>query len=245
MRGAPSRILLPALAVGALLCAPAGHAQAPAAKPVKVLQYLTPDDIDPARLLPAPPADGSPAAQAEIAELHRIIAARTAERLAQARWDDDHEDASAFFATVASGFDLKALPVTAEVLHVVETDASLAAGRAKALFARKRPWVADPTIPTCDPDDKPLTSYPSGHATYGYSLAMTYAVLIPEKAQAFMGRASDYAFSREVCGAHYASDTRASQALSAAVITALLKNPEFQAKLNAARAELKAAGYAK
>ena len=243
-----SRFLLTAIAAAVLIAQP-GHAQAPAAppaaKPAKVLQFLTPADIDPARLLPPPPADGSAAAQAEIAELHRIIAARTPDRFAQAKWDDEHEDASAFFATVAPAFDLKALPATAEVLHAVETDASLAAGRAKALFARKRPWVVDPSIPNCDPEDKPLTSYPSGHATYGYSLAMTYAVLMPDKAQAFMTRASDYAFSREVCGAHYPSDTQASQALSAALVTALLKNPDFQAKLDVARTELKAAGYAR
>ena len=243
-----SRFLLTAVAAATLIAQP-GDAQtpgaSPAAKPAKVLQFLTPADIDPARLLPPPPPEGSAAAQAELAELHRIIGARTPERFAQARWDDAHEDASAFFATIAPGFDLKALPATAEVLHIVETDVSLAAGRAKTLFARKRPWVVDPSIPNCDPDDKPLTSYPSGHATYGYSLAMTYAVLMPDKAQALLTRASDYAFSREVCGAHYPSDTQASQALSAAVVTALLKNPDFQAKLDAARAELKAAGYVK
>jgi len=238
------RFLLTA-ASAALLMAQPGFAQAPAAKPAKVLQYLTPADIDPARLLPPPAADGSAAAKAELAELHRIIETASPERLSQARWDDEHEDASAFFTTAGAGFDLKALPATAEVLHVVETDVSLAAGRAKTLFARKRPWVIDPTIKTCDPDDKPLTSYPSGHATYGYSLAMTYAVLMPDKAQAFMSRAADYAFSREVCGAHYPSDTEASQALSAAVVTALLKNPEFGAKVEAAKAELKAAGFPK
>jgi acid phosphatase (class A) len=104
--------------------------------------------------------------------------------------------------------------------------------------------VVDPTIKTCDPDDKPLTSYPSGHSMMGYSVGMTFAILIPEKAQAFMNRASDYAMSREVCGAHYPSDTAASHALSVAVVTALAKNPQFQAKLDAAHAELKAAKFA-
>ncbi len=242
-----SRSLL-AAAAAALLIAQPGYAQAPAApaaKPAKALQDLTPADVDPARLLPAPPADGTSAARAELAEIHRIIAAASPGRMAQAKWDDDHEDASAYYATIGGGFDLKTLPATAEVMHIVETDASIAASKAKALFARKRPWVVDPTIKTCDPDDKPLTSYPSGHASMGYSVGMTYAVLIPEKAQAFMSRASDYAYSRTVCGSHYPSDTEASQALSAAVVTALLKNPDFQAKLDAARAELKAKGFTK
>jgi acid phosphatase (class A) len=213
------------------------------AKPKKVLKYLTAADIDPKRLLPAPPADGSAMALADLAELHRIVAARTPERLAQAQWDDDHEDASAFNETVASGFDVSKLPVTAALLEDVNIEASLAASAAKALFTRKRPWAVDATIPTCDPNDMPLTSYPSGHATRGYAIAMTYALMIPEKAQAFMNRGADYAYSRQVCGSHYPSDTAASQALGAALVASLIKNPQFQTKLEAARAELRAAHY--
>jgi acid phosphatase (class A) len=73
---------------------------------------------------------------------------------------------------------------------------------------------------------------------------MTLAVLIPEKSQALMTRAQDYAYSRVVCGSHFITDTRASQALAASFVTALLKEPAFQAKLAAAHAELKGAGLA-
>ncbi len=149
-----------------------------------------------------------------------------------------------YYATIGAGFDLKGMPATAELLSIVQDDASLAATAAKKLFARKRPWAVDATIPTCDPDDKPLTSYPSGHATLGFSLGMTLAALIPERSQAFMARASEYAHSREVCGSHYASDTRASQALAAAFVTALLKDPEFRQKFDAAKTELRAAKFA-
>ncbi|PTS83186.1 MULTISPECIES: phosphatase PAP2 family protein [unclassified Caulobacter] len=243
------RLFLTATAVAVLSgpclaqTAPAA-ATAAAAKPVKVLKYLTESDIDPRRLLPPPAMDGSDAQKAELAELHRIIANATPERAAQAQWDDDHEDPSAYAATVGAGFDLTRLTATAEVLGIVQNDASIAASAGKKTFQRKRPWVLDATIKTCDPDDKPLTSYPSGHATIGYSLAMTLAVLIPEKAQALMTRADDYAYSRTVCGSHYPSDTRASQALAASFVTALLKNPDFQAKMAAAHAELQAAKLA-
>jgi acid phosphatase (class A) len=227
------------------LGAPAlGQAPAPAPKPAKVLRYLSPADIDPARLIPAPPADGSDANKAELAELHRLITARTNERFTQAQWDDEHEDWSMYAPVLGYNFDMDKLPATAEVMAILTDDASLAATAGKAKFNRKRPWAVDASIPTCDPDDKPLTSYPSGHATLGYSLGMTLAVMIPEKADVLMARADDYAFSRELCGAHYASDTRASQALAAAFVTALLKNPEFQAKVQAARTELRAAKIA-
>jgi acid phosphatase (class A) len=236
------------LAATASLAVPAAPAlsQAPAAarKPVRTLVYLSEADIAPQRLLPAPPPPESAAGKAEIAELHRIIAARSPERLAQAQWDDKHENASAFDATVGPGFDYTRHPATAELMGIVRTDASLTANAAKAFFSRKRPWAVDASIPTCDPDDKPLTSYPSGHAMMGFSTAMTYALVLPGKAQAMMARADDYAFSREVCGAHFASDVHASQALSAAMVATLMKDPRFMAKVEAARAELQAAEVA-
>ena len=236
------RLFLTVAAV-AMLSGPCLAQTAPA-KPVKALAYLTPADIDPARLLPPPPVDGSEANRAELAEIHRIIGAASPDRMAQAKWDDEHEDPSAFAAAVGAGFDLAKLPATAEVLAIVQDDASLAASAAKKAFQRKRPWAVDATIKTCDPDDKPLTSYPSGHSTLGYSLGMTLAVLIPEKSQVFMARAADYAHSRVVCGSHYPSDTQASQALAASFVTALLKSPDFQAKMTAAHAELQAAKLA-
>ena len=231
----------------AILVSPApvlAQAAAPAAKPPKVLQLLTPADVDPSRLLPPPPIEGSAAAADDLAEVRRVMAAASPERKVQAKWDDDHEDPSMFEPTLGARFDLAKLPATAEVLSIVQTDASVAASGAKKLFQRKRPWAVDASIKTCDPDDKPLTSYPSGHATLGYSLAMTLAVLIPEKAQLLMTRGQDYAVSRVVCGAHYASDTRASQALAASFVSTLLKDPAFQARLVAAHAELKSAGLA-
>lgn len=216
----------------------------PAHKPPKVFQLLVPADVDPARLLPPPPAEGSALEKADLAEVRRAIAEASAERRAQAKWDDDHEDPSMFVPTLGEGFNMEKLPANREVLAIVQNDASVAAGGAKKFFLRKRPWAVDASIQSCDPGDKPLTSYPSGHSTLGYSLAMTLAVLIPEKAQVLMTRGQDYAESRVVCRSHYVTDTRASQALAAAFVAVLLKDAAFQTKLSAAHAELKAAGLA-
>jgi acid phosphatase (class A) len=235
-------LLLAAAAVAALAAPAVAQSTMDHPKPKKVLVLLAPADIDPNRLVPPPPAEGSPRALADIAELHRVIAAASPERLAQAKWDDDHESPELLAPTLGPAFDLKALPATAELLSLVQMDADVAASAAKKMFPRKRPWAADPTIRTCDPGDKPLTSYPSGHATLGYSLALTMAAAMPDKAQALLARATDYAYSRQVCGSHFASDGQASQGLATAVVTALLSKPEFQAKLAAAHAELAAKG---
>jgi acid phosphatase (class A) len=203
-----------------------------------------PPELDFARLVPPPPADGSPRQAAELAEVHRLLAMRSPERLAQAIWDDKHEDATLFADVLGPGFDLAKLPVTRAVLAGIDGRRKAAEG-AKGFFKRKRPWAYDPTITPCDGGDKgknPLSSYPSGHSLTGYSLGMTLAALIPDKAQAIEARASDYAYSREVCGAHYHSDTEASHVLAAVLVTDYLRDPANADGIDAARNELKAAG---
>jgi acid phosphatase (class A) len=68
------------------------------------------------------------------------------------------------------------------------------------------------------------------------------ANLMPEKSEAIITRAADYAYSRQICAAHYASDTEASHVLGTVVALDLLSNPQFQPMLEASRAELQAAG---
>jgi acid phosphatase (class A) len=75
----------------------------------------------------------------------------------------------------------------------------------------------------------------------GYSLAIVLSALLPEKSQVILERASDYAFSRQVCGDHYRSDVEASHALGSAVAVMLLHNATFKPDFEAAKAELRAA----
>lgn len=238
-----TRAFLLAAAAAVLLALPAS-AQAPAApvKPKKMLMLVSPSEVNPLLIVPPPPAEGTPKALAEIAEVHRDIAAASPERMAQAKWDDDHESPELLSPTLGAAFDLKALPATTALLALVQNDADVSASVAKKAYPRKRPWAADPTIRTCDPNDKPMTSYPSGHATLGYSLALTMAQLMPEKADALLTRAADYAYSRQVCGSHFPADGQASEALATALVYTLLTKPEFQAKLAAARTELSSKG---
>jgi acid phosphatase (class A) len=227
-------------------------AEAKTAKAQKTLMVLSPEEIDSAKLLPPPPLDGSPAQGAELDELRHIQAVRTPERLEQAKWDGDHEDSSAFAAVLGPQFDLSRLPATRALLAVVENDQSVAASEAKAAFHRHRPWTFEPALKVCErvkpnaqgkPSD-PLTSYPSGHATLGYSVGVVLADLVPTKATAIMSRASEYAYSRLVCEVHFRSDIVAGQALGTGVGVMLLHAPALQPQIEAARQELAAAGIA-
>ncbi|RAK61403.1 phosphoesterase [Phenylobacterium hankyongense] len=233
-----------------LLCGAAASAAQPVAaaaptmaKPAKTLKILTPEQVDPGRLLPPPPEDGSPIQKADLAEVQRIYRTRTPERYETAKWDDAHEDSMIFARTLGPKFDLAKLPATAKLLALVENDQSVSANMAKRYFLRNRPWAIDPSIVACDykPNAAPKTSYPSGHATLAYSVGGVLADLMPEKSQAILTRAAEYAYSREVCGAHYGSDTEASHVLGTIVAREFLASPKVAPMLQAAREELQAA----
>jgi acid phosphatase (class A) len=214
-------------------------AKAPASK------FLGPDELRPEQFLPPPPADGSPAARTEIAELHRIQAARTPEAMARALHDDEVENVTAFAEVMGPGFQLEKLPATAALFKDLRSEDSAAAKRAKAFFQRTRPWAADPALHGCPHgDDTVKSSYPSGHATMGYAAAGVLARLDPPKARAVLARAADYAENRLVCAAHYRRDIGAGQTLGAVLVVKLMEKPAFHAEFDAAQAELKAAHVA-
>jgi acid phosphatase (class A) len=203
--------------------------------------FLSAAELDSSRFLPPPPAEGSPAANAEAVELHAIEAARSADALTHARSDDHTKDASIFAEAMGRGFDLKALPATAKLMSEVRREEKAAADAAKDHFRRKRPWIVDPSFQSCSREDEPLSSYPSGHTTMGFAMAVVLADMAPEKTPALLARATDYANSRMVCGMHFRADIVAGQVLGTMVAADLLRNPGFRADRDAAAAELRAA----
>lgn len=236
--------LFAGFAAASLTIAPAALAAEAAARPPRTLQVLAPDQVDPARLVPPPPKDGADMQKAELAEVQRVYASRSPERRVQAEWDDKHEDITLFASTLGPQVELAKLPATSRLLSTVQNEQSVVINMGKRYFQRRRPWAIDASIVPCDykPGAAPLTSYPSGHAGLGYSLGFVLAQLMPEKAQAILARAQDYAYSRVVCGAHYPSDIEASHVLATETVMMMMRSPAFTAQFEAARAELRAAG---
>jgi acid phosphatase (class A) len=100
-------------------------------------------------------------------------------------------------------------------------------------------WSCDEDVKK--PVDRPLRSYPSGHSTMGFSVGIVLAHLMPEKAQAILARAADYAYSREVCGDHYHADIEASHTLGTAIGIELLNSVKLKPMIEASKAELRSA----
>ncbi len=234
--------------------ASAAHAQtaptaASAVKAPAVSKFLKPGELDASLILPPPPADDSPETAAELAELRRIIAARTPERLAQAQSDADNETATAITEIFGPALDLGQYPATAKLFSDLRNEDAVASKAAKKYFQRSRPWEldasinADPAIADCVKSD-PKSSYPSGHAMMGYTAAGVLAQLMPGNAGIILARAYDYAQSRLVCGVHFPRDVEASHVLATALVDKLMTKPDFQTELEAARAELTAAHIA-
>ncbi|HEX3886350.1 MAG TPA: phosphatase PAP2 family protein [Phenylobacterium sp.] len=237
-------LLLLALTVAGAAITPSIAAPAKAPKPPAVSKFLAPGELVPAQLPPPPPADGSPQALAELAELHRIEASRTPERFALAKHDEEFENVTSIATPLGPAFDLSRLLATAALFEDVREEASVAVARYKPFFARTRPITADPSLHPCKHGKDGKTAYPSGHSTMGYSAAAVLSNLAPGHAQAIQARAADYAESRLVCGAHYRRDIEAGHVLGVALVAELMTKPAFRAELEAARAELTAAHIA-
>lgn len=227
-------------AFSAVLPLAAGFTLSAAAEPA-IAPLLSPAETDAARLIPAPPAQGSERERAEVAELHAIQSTRSSDELAHALDSGKHEDASIFAAVLGPGFDLSRLPATASLMAQVRADDSAAVKRAKAYFKRPRPWIVDASIVGCPHgDNKPLSSYPSGHSTMIFAAATVLADLVPEKAQDLLRFAQGFAHDRLVCGHHFQSDVVAGEVYGGVIAADLLHRTDLQAQIAAARAELQA-----
>jgi hypothetical protein len=110
-------------------------------------------------------------------------------------------------------------------------------------FGDSRPFQTEPTVslitgpdyfnvpsdnvvynrgPIMNLTDSP--SYPSGHTTYGYIGSLVLALLVPERYQQMIARASEYGNDRIIMGAHYAMDVLGGRTLAMYDLAHLLAN---------------------
>jgi acid phosphatase (class A) len=203
---------------------------------------LDPASVDASRLLPPPPAEDSVDTKAEFQELRDIARRSTSDKIAMAARDAKNETPTLFNDTV--GFDIAAMPQTNKLLTLVAEEEDADSKMAKNFFHRERPYAVDPSLKTCTPvkPGKAPTSYPSGHASLAFSMGIVLASLVPAKSQAILARATEYAENRLVCGVHFRSDIVAGQQFGTILALRLMQNPAFRSQMDAARAELRAAG---
>lgn len=228
------------LALAALGLVGTAAAQQPRPRPVP---FLGPgEQLDTLKLLPPPPATGSPDEAADVA------AFRETRKLADGpRWQQATADVELFTPPAYAGWSCptgvkispETTPATVRLMQRTLFDAGRAANPPKEHYKRPRPFTGR-TAPTCVTPESlgANASYPSGHASVGWAWALVLAELKPDRADAILQRGHDFGQSRVVCGVHYPSDVEAGRTVGAAVIARLHADEEFIAAMAEAKAEL-------
>jgi acid phosphatase (class A) len=200
--------------------------------------FITSEQLDLTKYLPAPPADDSAQTKAELKELLEIQATRTPEQ-EKAAIADAEENVWRYADVMGPDFTAEKLPKTAALFDRVVATEDVVDDHAKKAFNRPRPYMLDEQIHPLLKKSK-SGSWPSGHSTIGYLMATVLGEMVPEKRNALFTRAAGYAENRLVAGFHYRSDTVMSRTGAALIAQRISEEPEFKAEFDAAKAELRA-----
>ncbi|MCA1955415.1 acid phosphatase PhoC [Zymomonas sp.] len=202
---------------------------------------------DPLLYLAPPPTSGSPL------QAHDDQTFNSTRQLkGSPRWALATQDANLHLASILKDYacaadmnlDIAQLPHLANLIkHALRTEYD-DIGKAKNNWNRKRPFV-DTDQPICTEKDREglgkQGSYPSGHTTIGWSVALILAELIPDHAANILQRGQIFGTSRIVCGAHWFSDVQAGYIMASGEIAALHGDANFRQDMELARKELEKA----
>ena len=207
-------------------------------------RYLAKGAYDGRTVVPPPPTPGSTAAEQD-----RRTFLNTRRLKGSPRWSLARVDAGK--ADILDGFGCalgvtparQTTPRLAAMLERARGDVRAAVAAPKRLYDRKRPYQLD-RGPICARSGLIVAltpDYPSGHATWGWTVGLILAQAQPQRSDAILARARAYGESRVVCGVHNASSVEAGRINAEGLVAALQASPDFQADLAAVRAELDAA----
>jgi acid phosphatase (class A) len=205
--------------------------------------YLSGHEVDFRRVLGPPPAVDSRWDRAD-QELVKEYQDVDEERWQMAKLDEK-QLYSRFAEAFGRSINQATSPVTMALLDRALLDVDATAAAAKDYFSRPRPFQRMHLQRVCnrndapEPEEHPMhgASYPSGHSTHGWTVAMILARVAPDRTEALMKRAAEYEESRLICGMHFPTDVEAGQVVATAVVSHLDASKEFQADLTRARRE--------
>ena len=204
--------------------------------------------------LPEFPANSSAQTKAEIDYLLKLQeTARTPEKLKESldfagvyyspsatpdspNWKKLRQNLFHMGRQLGSWFSPDSLPVTANFMAKLWADGSYYFWSLKFKYNRTRPYMLDKRIKHLD--DTNFQAYPSGHSSASWVAAFVYDEILPEHKTLFEKNAYDMAFSREILGVHFPSDSEAGRIFARQLVDQLLENEEFKQNLANAKAEV-------
>lgn len=197
-------------------------------------------------LLPAPPAEGTPAFANDQAVSRASQKLKGTPRYALAVSDADlsfPHTSGVFSCALGVTISQRTTPRLYLLLQRSMIDGGLATYAAKNQYQRIRPFVHY-NESTCFPKDEASLrkdgSYPSGHTAIGWTWALLLTELAPDASDALLARGRSFGESRLICNAHWQSDILEGRAVAAGAVAKLHADPVFEADMKAAAAEIAA-----
>ena len=205
--------------------------------------YLGEAGPDTYKILPPAPVPGTIRYQAD-----RATNLATRSQKDGARWKlataDADEAAIAKDMSCALGMEITpaAAPKLTKVLMTLRYDVRRAVNHPKDIYKRQRPYLIDDGDICVAKTDGLAKSpdYPSGHTTWGWTVGLILAELVPERSTEILARARSFGESRLICGVHNMSAVEAGRTNGSIVVAGLHGSAAFRADMDAARKELAA-----
>jgi acid phosphatase (class A) len=229
-------VLLSALA----LCLATSSAFALSGKP-----YITKDDIDISSLLPSPPPETSPAGQLDLQIIKNLQSNMTPERAKAIRDDLPQDVYNIARPVLGPNFTKDKFPLTGDFIAKVVKDAGFGVGPVKQKYMKARPFKYSAELASAFDDIAKSTggaTYPSGHSTTAFEVALILGTMLPSKRDALYERAYTYSIHRVTSGAAYPSDAEGGHITATLAVQEMMKKPQFRADFDAVKAELNKGG---
>jgi acid phosphatase (class A) len=207
--------------------------------------YITKDDIDIAALLPSPPVETSPAGQLDLQIVKDLQANMTPERAKAIRNDLAQDVYNVAGSVLGPNFNKENFPLTGEFIAKVVKDAGFGVGPVKQKYMKPRPFKYSAELGRAFEDIAKSTggaTYPSGHSTTAFEVALILGNMLPSKRDALYERAYTYSIHRVTSGAAYPSDAEGGHITATLAVYAMMQKPEFRADYEAVKAELARGG---
>ena len=224
----------------AALCLVTSSAFALSEKP-----YITETDIDIAALLPSPPPERSPAGQLDLLTVKELQKGMTPERAKAIRGDLPQDVYTIAGPVLGPTFTKERFPMTGEFIAKIVKDAGFGVGPIKRKYMKDRPFKYSAELATAFDDIAKSTggaTYPSGHSTTAFEVALVLGTMLPSKRDALYERAYTYSIHRVTSGAAYPSDAEGGHIAATLAVHEMMKKPEFRTDYEAVKAELNKGG---